>query len=73
MKHLEGLLSERNLDYYPGFGVPADDDWHPEPSHLVVNIPRQTALELGSEFGQNANVYAPPISPGGPARFFSCF
>jgi hypothetical protein len=42
---------------YPGQGRDPLGEWPPEPSVLVVGIPRADAEALGRSFGQNALVF----------------
>jgi hypothetical protein len=50
---------------FEGEGKAADSDWKPEPSFLVLGIPRTAAIETGRKYRQLAIVCG---SIGGPAE-----
>lgn len=53
-------LLDRLMGYetYVGAGEADDGSWPPEPSVLVVGLPREEAIALGREFEQTAIVVA---------------
>lgn len=57
MEALRQELDARGNTYYPGFGTGDDDEWPPEESFLVLDLPLAAATELAVHFGQYAFVY----------------
>ena len=53
----------------PGEGVGRDPSWQPEPSLMILGIPRKEAVRLGRKFGQLAIVAG---HKGFPARLLPC-
>jgi len=49
-------LGIRNFHFLNGYGQSANGQWQAEPSVFVFNIDRETAIGLGTSFGQNAIV-----------------
>jgi hypothetical protein len=59
----ESLLAEldvRNLAYLPGAGVDASGSWPGEPSILVLGLPLEDSMVLGTKYKQNAIVWIGP-------------
>jgi len=54
---LERALEDRPYGCYPGEGRDPTGRWAPEPSLLVVGMPRPEAEALGRAFEQNALVF----------------
>jgi hypothetical protein len=54
---------------YPGEGVPDNPGWSPEASLLILGIDRESAIQLGRKYGQNAIVYG---TKGEPAQLIFC-
>lgn len=56
----QAALEERVLaegwPFLRGRGVPADSDWEPEDSLLIIGMPLEAACALGRAFGQRAIV-----------------
>ncbi len=53
---LEEYLTKNKYAYLKGFGVGDDGTWLPEASFLVLNIPKDDAINLGIRLKQNAIV-----------------
>ncbi|MFT4761301.1 MAG: hypothetical protein ACI9XO_002913 [Paraglaciecola sp.] len=54
---LEQKLSNLELKYFKGFGVPEKgSDWQPEASFLILGMELENALKLGAELNQAAIV-----------------
>ena len=51
---LKARLQRERLIIFAGKRVGDDNKWPPEPSFLVLEIPRMAAIALGRDFGQNA-------------------
>jgi hypothetical protein len=63
------LTSVSDYVVIPGEGVGRDAAWEPEPSLLILGIPRKEAIRLGRRFGQLAIVAG---HKGFPARLLAC-
>lgn len=66
---LRRAIAERGWPRYDGAGVPADQRWLPEPSHLVLGIDLAAAIALARCFDQNAIVAG---RRGEAARLIDC-
>jgi N-acetylglucosamine-6-phosphate deacetylase len=66
---LTSRIAERGLPRLTGRGVGDDPAWKPEQSLLVWGIDRDSAADLGAEFGQFAVVFG---EGGGPAELLPC-
>jgi hypothetical protein len=66
---LERLVHETGRACFRGEGVGDDNRWPPEPSLLVLGIPRAEAVALGQRFGQRAIVYG---ETGGSPELLWC-
>ena len=53
---LEDYLKEKRYVFFKGKGIGDNDSWEPEASFMVLNICKEDAIKLGSEFKQNAIV-----------------
>jgi len=53
---LKARLSENNWIHFDGYGEAPNGEWPPEPSLLVLGIARTDAINLATEFQQNAIV-----------------
>jgi hypothetical protein len=53
-RQLAARVRRLGLRHYQGLGVPDRSGWPPEPSLLILGIPRENAHALAAEFGQNA-------------------
>ena len=69
MRDLRQAIAGRELTAFDGQGVPDRGDWQPEPSVLILGLPRQAALAIGRQFGQLAIVVG---RRGEPARLVRC-
>ncbi|MEF3193968.1 MAG: DUF3293 domain-containing protein [Halothiobacillaceae bacterium] len=55
MDELKAWLVRQRLRHYPAVGLPpADQDWPPEASLLILDIPDAQAEALGARYGQLA-------------------
>ena len=70
-RHAELMRSIRDggWRYFDGAGIPANAEWQPEASVLVLGIARDEALALGRRFEQNAIVAG---RRGGEAELVYC-
>jgi Protein of unknown function (DUF3293) len=66
---LEQEVERLGYAKWAGEGVGDDGTWPPEPSVLILGIPKGNAVELGRRFGQRAIVYG---ELGGPAVLMAC-
>ncbi len=55
---LAAQISSQGYVAIAGIGQHPTGDWPPEPSYLVLGIPRADAMRLGQQFGQNAILWA---------------
>ena len=62
-------INEAGLRFIDGVGQDPSGQWPGEPSLLVLGMPRQDAIRLGAEFGQNAIVWT---DEGGVPELVSC-
>lgn len=62
-------VRDRGFAFLHGRGVGEGSGWTPEPSILIIGIPRQTAKELGGLFGQIAIVF---VERGKSVELLSC-
>lgn len=62
-------VKKRSFIYFPGAGVPDDDNWSPEDSFLIVDISKEAAIALGKKYRQNAIVFG---EVGGVAELVFC-
>lgn len=56
LEQLRQVLMQNNYVYCEGYGQGKTVDWPPEMSFFVLEIDRETAIQLGREFGQLAIV-----------------
>lgn len=54
---LKRRLEQLGYEHFPGEGVPDEGDWQPEKSYLVLEVPRERALQLRDEFEQRAVLF----------------
>jgi hypothetical protein len=54
---LEADVARAGFAFYRGAGEAKDGSWPPEPSVLVPGLPRDEALRLARQYGQNALLY----------------
>ncbi|MGB0128635.1 MAG: DUF3293 domain-containing protein [Rhodocyclaceae bacterium] len=57
------VVERRGFRFFEGEGVPAQADWLPEPSLLVIGVALDEALELAASFGQNAIAWGERDTP----------
>ena len=63
------LLAARGWVFHRGQGIPDHPGWTAENSFLVLGIPREVAVQLGRQYGQNAIVAG---LPGESAQLVEC-
>ena len=56
LRHLQLLRDVSPYTNFEGKGVGEDPAWKPEKSLLIIGIGRESAMELGMKYGQNAIV-----------------
>ena len=66
---LEGDVSARGYEAFPGEGVGDDGQWPPEASLLILGMPRAEATALGQAHAQRAVVWG---GVGEPALLLIC-
>lgn len=54
---LKASLSHQNYRFLEGLGIPAQADWVAEVSLLVLDISKNSAIDLAQKFQQSAIVY----------------
>lgn len=54
---LRQALMQKNYVFFEGYGHGKTGDWPPEMSFFVLEIDRETAIQLGKKFGQLAIVF----------------
>jgi hypothetical protein len=64
-RELKRFLRARHFVYLKGEGRGQTADWPPEPSVVVLSVPRTQAASIGRRFRQNAIVY---VTFGRPAE-----
>lgn len=57
-------LQTKGFTYYPGEGVPAEGDWIPEASFLVIDLSKNNAIQMGRKHGQKAIVWGQVSAKG---------
>jgi hypothetical protein len=55
-QQMERWLMDKKYLYFDGYGQGKTSDWPPENSFFVLGINRETAIQLGRDFGQLAIV-----------------
>ncbi len=64
LKHQAELIEQiekHRHKYFRGYG--AGEGWDPEPSIFILDIPRESAIELGRRFGQHAILWGSVNEP----------